>query len=203
MTINNGAITDVIKGTQAFDKVYHGDTLVFERYVPTGTVIIDYTTCPTGFSATKAYKRTTSVGANTPNAGKGGPLEIQKATSIVLPESVDKLRLKTGLMLYTTYAFGLADYVPENQSWYLLSSGVPALSSTKISVTSPTQMPLNELKNGVPYLTATSGSRTTTLSVKLIGDDTLEFDSSTADGTKFANSDNTNYFALIDKIVAY
>lgn len=39
MTINNGAVTAVEKGTQAFDKVYHANDLVFERYLPTGTVL--------------------------------------------------------------------------------------------------------------------------------------------------------------------
>lgn len=36
MTINNGSITAVAKGTQAFDKVYHANDLVFERYLEVG-----------------------------------------------------------------------------------------------------------------------------------------------------------------------
>lgn len=39
MTINNGSIIAVEKGTQAFDRVYHANDLVFNRWITAGTVL--------------------------------------------------------------------------------------------------------------------------------------------------------------------
>lgn len=139
MTINNGAVTDVVKGTQAFDKVYHANDLVFERYLAVGAKAFN----DQNFILSTQHPTTTYSGSNNSSGNLyASPIELLNAC-------------QNGVVI----AFSANEAAWQNSSWYKGSTSSKAKSSIKVpnNGTQSVHLPLAWTMNGADVTFSLSG----------------------------------------------